>query len=155
MNDDNNINSNISRRSQVKDAASLLLRGGTMLSDLCTSCKGVLIKYEGKTICLNCGMESTLEDIPIAKKSVDKDIKSENNISNPITDTTSQQQEQEDNKKTEKNIISSYSSTIIKDKINLIMQSIKNDKDHLSIHNKGETLNLYLDILSKLDKLGI
>ena len=38
----------------VKKGADFLLKGGTLLSEPCQTCNGLLIKYKGDIICLNC-----------------------------------------------------------------------------------------------------
>lgn len=39
----------------LKEAASLLTRGGTLINDPCDTCNGVQVKYRDKIICINCG----------------------------------------------------------------------------------------------------
>ncbi|HEU4822210.1 MAG TPA: Sjogren's syndrome/scleroderma autoantigen 1 family protein [Nitrososphaeraceae archaeon] len=39
----------------LKEAASLLTRGGTLINDPCDLCNGVQVKYRDKIICINCG----------------------------------------------------------------------------------------------------
>src|SRR5688572_33220037 len=41
--------------SNIKSAADLLLKGGTLLSDSCAKCKGVQVRYKDETICVSCG----------------------------------------------------------------------------------------------------
>lgn len=39
----------------LKEAASLLTRGGTLINDPCGLCNGVQVKYRDRIICINCG----------------------------------------------------------------------------------------------------
>jgi uncharacterized Zn finger protein (UPF0148 family) len=55
-------NIDIDRRSNMKDAASFLLKGGSLLSTPCESCNGVQIKYKGEVICINCGKQQLLQE---------------------------------------------------------------------------------------------
>jgi uncharacterized Zn finger protein (UPF0148 family) len=43
----------------LKEAASLLTKGGTLITDPCDLCKGVQVKYHDKIICINCGNEKS------------------------------------------------------------------------------------------------
>ena len=52
-------------KSDMKDAVSFLLRGGSLLSSPCARCNGVQIEYKGETICINCGeQQPTNESTP-------------------------------------------------------------------------------------------
>ena len=41
----------------LKEAASLLTKGGTLINDPCTLCSGVQVKFRDRIICINCGNE--------------------------------------------------------------------------------------------------
>ena len=41
--------------SDFQDAASLLLKGGSLLRESCPDCSGVQIKFKDEIICVNCG----------------------------------------------------------------------------------------------------
>lgn len=43
---------------KIKSAASILLKGGTLVSEQCQKCGGVQVRFGGKTTCINCGEES-------------------------------------------------------------------------------------------------
>ncbi|HZD36581.1 MAG TPA: autoantigen p27 domain-containing protein [Nitrososphaeraceae archaeon] len=45
------------RKTDMKEAASFLLRGGSLLSAPCAICNGVQIKYRNEIICINCGIQ--------------------------------------------------------------------------------------------------
>jgi uncharacterized Zn finger protein (UPF0148 family) len=40
---------------RIKNAASMLLKGGTLVSEQCPKCGGVQVRLKGKTTCVNCG----------------------------------------------------------------------------------------------------
>jgi uncharacterized Zn finger protein (UPF0148 family) len=44
----------------LKEAASLLTRGGTLINDPCDLCNGVQVKYRDKIICINCGNQKSV-----------------------------------------------------------------------------------------------
>lgn len=43
----------------LKEAASLLTKGGTLINDPCNLCSGVQVKFRDKVICINCGNEKS------------------------------------------------------------------------------------------------
>jgi uncharacterized Zn finger protein (UPF0148 family) len=49
-------------KSEIKDAASYLLKGGSLLSAPCADCNGVQIQYRGAIICINCGKQQTADE---------------------------------------------------------------------------------------------
>ena len=44
---------------KLKEAASLLTRGGTLINDPCDLCNGVQVKYRDDIICINCGNQKS------------------------------------------------------------------------------------------------
>jgi uncharacterized Zn finger protein (UPF0148 family) len=45
--------------SKLKEAASLLTKGGTLISEPCDLCSGVQVKFRNKVTCINCGNEKS------------------------------------------------------------------------------------------------
>jgi|RhiMethySRZTD1v2_1073278.scaffolds.fasta_scaffold1368699_1 uncharacterized Zn finger protein (UPF0148 family) len=43
----------------LKEAASLLTKGGTLINDPCGLCSGVQVKFRDRIICINCGNEKS------------------------------------------------------------------------------------------------
>lgn len=50
-------------KSDMKDAVSFLLRGGSLLSAPCAICNGVQIKYKDEIICINCRKQQSADEI--------------------------------------------------------------------------------------------
>ena len=50
-------------KSDMKDAVSFLLKGGSLLSAPCAICSGVQIKYKNEIICINCGKQQPADEI--------------------------------------------------------------------------------------------
>ena len=47
---------------KLKDAASLLLKGATLLNDPCPACRGVQVRFQNKNICINhCDLQEVAE----------------------------------------------------------------------------------------------
>lgn len=51
--------------SKIKSAASILLKGGTLVSEQCQKCGGVQVRFGGKTTCINCGKEKQEQLKPV------------------------------------------------------------------------------------------
>ncbi|MEM4278212.1 MAG: Sjogren's syndrome/scleroderma autoantigen 1 family protein [Candidatus Nitrosocaldus sp.] len=47
-------------RDSMKTAAEMLRKGGTLVKEACSKCKGVQVKYSGRLICINCGNQTVL-----------------------------------------------------------------------------------------------
>ena len=45
---------------KIKNAASLLIKGGTLTNEPCKKCHGVVVRFERKTVCADCGLESEI-----------------------------------------------------------------------------------------------
>jgi uncharacterized Zn finger protein (UPF0148 family) len=46
---------------KLKEAASLLTKGGTLINDPCDLCSSVQVMYRDKVICVNCGNEKSVD----------------------------------------------------------------------------------------------
>jgi uncharacterized Zn finger protein (UPF0148 family) len=46
---------------KLKEAASLLTKGGTLINDPCELCSSVQVMYRDKVICVNCGNEKNVD----------------------------------------------------------------------------------------------
>lgn len=118
------------KSAKLKDAASLLLKGASLINEPCPKCRGVQVKFKNKNICVNCDdSESSSGLVPQPIPSVGKAQKprgSEDKL-----------------------------SSIIEEKIVLLIQELRDERD-LSIQRaKTDLLETYLRILDKtraLDK---
>ena len=136
----------------VKKGADFLLKGGTLLSEPCKICNGLLIKYKGDILCLNCQrptlnqdkLENASEKMfeenekeEMRQKSLDKDNK------NRIFDS--------EEKENYKDLLMRIDKTITK-KIIDIDKLIYMEEDTLKQKNNLKTLYLYLKIMDRIKK---
>ncbi len=112
--------------SKLKDAASLLLRGATLLNDPCPSCSGVQVRFQNKNICINC---CDLQDVAAPQKE-----------SIPTNDDEIMN-------------INRELKSIIKKKITLLVQQLRDENDISSQKVRAELIELYLRILEKAEAL--
>lgn len=135
----------------VKKGADFLLKGGTLLSEPCKICNGLLIKYKGDILCLNCQrptlnqgkLENASDKIgedekeQMRQKSLDKDNKTR------IYDS--------EEKENYKDLLLQIDKTITK-KIIGIDKVINMEEDTLKQKNNLKTLYLYLKIMDRIKK---
>ena len=53
----------------------MLLNGATLLSEPCPYCKGVRVMKEGKALCIKCGKEPEIREIPKEQKQEENGLK--------------------------------------------------------------------------------
>jgi uncharacterized Zn finger protein (UPF0148 family) len=115
---------------RIKNAAALLIKGGTLTSDQCEKCGGLMIRFGDKTACINCGSEKT--------SSVSA---SEKTIESPSTATPA---------------ASDLGSTvgIVEQKIVRLAIEIGSENDIMLQKQKADLLETYLRILEKVKSLS-
>jgi len=123
--------SNDQKSAKLKDAASLLLKGASLINEPCPKCRGVQVKFKNKNICVNC------DDSKSSSGLVAQPIPSVGKAPKPSGSER-------------------IPSSIIEQKIVLLIQELQDESD-LSIQKaKADLLETYLRILDKtqaLDKL--
>jgi uncharacterized Zn finger protein (UPF0148 family) len=136
----------------IKSAADLLLKGGTLLSDSCSKCKGVQVRYKDETICVSCGRK--------IKETTNKDVTQQQQQQQQIEDEQQQQSITDSNlsKKKEFKVPTVFDSSttntmytkIITDKINFLITTLENETDILIQNTKLDLISKYLEVLDKL-----
>jgi len=110
---------------KLKDAASLLLRGGTLINDPGPSCKGVQVRFQNENICINgCDPQDLV---------------------GKATRTESAVNDQEVNRNTNRRLAQS----IIQEKIILLIQQLRDENDISAQMIKADLIESYLRILEK------
>jgi uncharacterized Zn finger protein (UPF0148 family) len=110
--------------SRIKSAASLLLKGGTLVSDPCEKCGGVQVKFADKITCINCGYEAGQRK---ARPQVAEAKKPANLES---------------------------AAAVIEAKISAVASELAGEKDTSVQKQKSELLEAYLRILEKMRALS-
>jgi UPF0148 protein len=109
----------------LKDGASLLLKGGTLINDPCPSCAGVQVRFQNKNICIN---GCNPQDLVAKAARTESAVTNEKGIRNP-------------NK--------SLAKSIIQEKIILLIQQIRDESDISAQKIKADLIESYLRILEK------
>jgi len=152
----------------IKNAANLLLKGGTLLSNPCDNCKGVQIRFKENIVCVNCGRE--VKEINTTQIEEEK-IKEEKNVTsnhdqsgisnkeNILIQSTSNYNNEESSNDIKDSGEDRESSQflnfkkIIAKKITVILNSLENENDVLSQNSKLELISKYLDVLNKIKSI--
>ena len=144
--------------SNIKSAADLLLKGGTLLSDSCAKCKGVQVRYKDETICVSCGRK--------IKETTNKDVTQQQQQQQQQQQIEDEQEQQQQysipdsnlSKKKEfkvptvfdSSITNTMNTKIITDKINFLITTLENENDILIQNTKLDLISKYLEVLDKL-----
>ncbi len=137
-------------RNNIKGAADLLLKEGTLLSTSCGKCGGVQVRYKEETVCVSCGRK----------------IKETNNETQQIEEEQHQQHQQHSiqdsnlSKETKGSTIFDAHITnisytkIITDKINFLISTLENENDILIQNTKLDLISKYLEVIDKLKTIS-
>lgn len=133
-------------RNNIKGAADLLLKGGTLLSTSCAKCGGVQVRYKEVTVCVSCGRK----------------IKEANNGTQQIEEEQLQHQNQHSHKNSnlsnvskmptvfDSSISKTTNTKIIIEKINSLISTLENENDILIQNTKLDLISKYLEVVDKL-----
>jgi uncharacterized Zn finger protein (UPF0148 family) len=124
------------KSADIKNAAALLLKGGSLISDPCSECAGVQIRFKDNIICVNCRN----------KQSISKLSKS-NRIENKRTPIVPNSESVQ--------IELAPARFIIQDKVLTLASEIRDETDLAIQKQKADLIDTYLKILQKIDLLII
>lgn len=111
--------------SRIKSAASVLLKGGTLVSDPCEKCGGVQVRFANKVTCINCGYEDKPRE-----------------ASQPTAEVRHQPANLES------------AAAVIEAKISAVASELAGEQDTSVQKQKSELIEAYLRILEKMRSLG-
>ena len=110
---------------KLKDAASLLLKGGTLINDPCPSCTGVQVRFQNENICINgCNPQDSVGQSTLTESADNK-----GNLN--------------------RNTNRSLAKSIIQEKIMILVQQLRDENDISMQKLKADLIEIYLRILEK------
>ena len=151
--DEEKIRKGSSSSSNIKSAADLLLKGGTLLSDSCAKCGGVQVRYEEETLCVSCGRRKIKESTNNDVMTQQIEYKEENlqEQQNSIQDSNlSNKKEDIGPTVFDSRIPYTISTKIITDKINFLITTLEKENEIIIQNTKLDLISKYLEILDKL-----
>jgi len=133
-------------RNNIKGAADLLLKGGTLLSTSCAKCGGVQVRYKEETVCVSCGrkikdanngtQQIEVEELQHRNQHSIQDSNLSNVSKNPTVFDSS--------------ISKTTNTKIIIEKINFLISTLENENDILIQNTKLDLISKYLEVIDKL-----
>ena len=133
-------------RNNIKSAADLLLKGGTLLSTSCAKCGGVQVRYKEETVCVSCGrkikdanngtQQIEVEELQHRNQHSIQDSNLSNVSKNPTVFDSS--------------ISKTTNTKIIIEKINFLISTLENENDILIQNTKLDLISKYLEVIDKL-----
>jgi uncharacterized Zn finger protein (UPF0148 family) len=147
--------------SNIKSAADLILKGGTLLSNSCENCGGVQVRFKENIVCVSCGRkvkEINVKQIEEEQQQQKKKKKNTNNNNNNSNSGLSKEMmevqsnsvgDDDDGGGSADGRVRTYEKVISK-KISLLITSLENDSDILIQNMKLDLVSKYLDVLDKL-----
>ncbi len=133
-------------RNNIKGAADLLLKGGTLLSTSCAKCGGVQVRYKEETVCVSCGrkikeanngtQQIEVEELQHQNQHPIQDSNLSNVSKIPTIDDFS--------------ISKTTNTKIIIEKINFLISILENENDILIQNTKLDLILKYLEVIDKL-----
>src|SRR5215208_5467250 len=150
-----------SSSSNIKSAADLLLKGGTLLSNSCAKCNGVQVSYKDEITCVSCGRktkETTNSDVTQQQQQQQQQQIEDDEKGKKQQQQTYSLQDSNLSKKNEfkvptvfeSNITNTMNTKIIKDKINFLITTLENENDIQIQNTRLDLISKYLDVLDKL-----
>ena len=110
-------------KEKMTQAAELLRKGGALVTEPCSTCGGVQVKYSGKIVCVNCGREQEIK--------VEKVEKIETKVPSGIA--------------------SELKNTVLQ-KINDLLPVLKSETDIEKQSELAKLIVRYLEVLEKMPK---
>ena len=122
--------------SNLKEAASLLTKGGTLINEPCGLCHGVQVKFKDTIICINCGNEENTIDRRLLQQQKQQDI----NYNKSKQDFAREGH-------------LNFAKILIEEKISSIMEQIKNEEKFDILKQKTELAGIFLELLQKIKNI--
>jgi UPF0148 protein len=120
------------KSSDIKNAAALLLKGGSLISEPCSECGGVQVRFKENIICVNCRNKQS-----ISKHSNSNTMQNKRSAVVPNSERVQ--------------IEIRPARFIIQDKILMLASEIRDETDLAIQKQKADLMDTYLRILQKLD----
>ena len=138
----------------IKSAADLLLKGGTLLSNSCENCGGVQVSFKENIVCVSCGRK--VKEISVTQMEEEQKKKNSSNNNNSDSGLSKEMKVQSNSDANSDSgsgggdgRLRTYEKVISK-KITLLFNSLENDSDILIQNTKLDLISKYLDVLDKL-----
>jgi uncharacterized Zn finger protein (UPF0148 family) len=151
--------------SNIKSAADLILKGGTLLSNSCENCGGVQVRFKENIVCVSCGRK--VKEINVKQIEEEQQQQQQQQQQQKKKNTNNSNNNSNSGLSKEMMVVQSNSDgddndggsgdgrvrtyeKVISKKISLLITSLENDSDILIQNMKLDLVSKYLDVLDKL-----
>ena len=121
----------VDKSADIKNAAALLLKGGSLISEPCSKCGGVQVKFNEKISCVNCGNRQNIPKINHHTTSYGEEYI-------PLDKYGTSQLHLEP------------VEFIIREKILILSREIKDEKDLVIQKQKADLIDVYVRIVERI-----
>jgi uncharacterized Zn finger protein (UPF0148 family) len=134
----------------IKSAADLLLKGGTLLSNSCENCGGIQVRFKENIVCVSCGRK--VKEISVSQFEEEQKTKSPSNNNNDsgLSKEMKVQSKFEVSSSGGGDVRLRTCEKVITKKITLLITSLENDSDIIIQNTKLDLVSKYLEVLDKL-----
>ena len=133
----------------IKSAADLLLKGGTLLSNSCENCGGVQVRFKENIVCVSCGRK--VKEISVSQFEEEQKTKSPSNNNNDSGLSKEMEvQTKFEGSSSSGDVRLRTCEKVITKKITLLITSLENDSDIIIQNTKLDLVSKYLEVLDKL-----
>ena len=138
-------------RNNIKSAADLLLKGGTLLSSSCAKCGGVQVRYKEETVCVSCGRK--IKEMSNETQQIEEEQQKQQQQQHSIQDSNLSKESKVPTIFDAHITNISYTKIII-DKINFLISTLENENDILIQNTTLDLISKYLEVLDKLKTIN-
>ena len=133
----------------IKSAADLLLKGGTLLSNSCENCGGVQVRFKENIVCVSCGRK--VKEISVSQFEEEQKTKSPSNNNNDSGLSKEMEvQTKFEGSRSSGDVRLRTCEKVITKKITLLITGLENDSDIIIQNTKLDLVSKYLELLDKL-----
>jgi len=132
----------------IKSAADLLLKGGTLLSNSCENCGGVQVRFKENIVCVSCGRK--VKEISVSQFEEEQKTKSPSNNNNDSGLSKEMEVQSKFEGSSSGDVRLRTCEKVITKKITLLITSLENDSDIIIQNTKLDLVSKYLEVLDKL-----
>jgi len=133
-------------RNNIKGAADLLLKGGTLLSNSCAKCGGVQVRYKEETVCVSCGRK--IKDTNNGTQQLEAEELQDPN--QHFIQNSNLSNESKFPTVFDSSIYKTTNTKIIIEKINFLVSTLEKENDILIQNTKLDLISKYLEVIDKL-----
>jgi UPF0148 protein len=124
----------VDKSADIKNAAALLLKGGSLISEPCSKCGGVQVKFKESISCVNCGNRQNIPKM------------------NHLTSASREEYIPSDKDGTSHLHLESV-EFIIREKILILSREIKDEEDLVIQKQKADLIHVYVRIIERIRAL--